>query len=108
MINSIQGGQLALRVLERVYFRGSFEFELLFAFSLVCHFYCYLLVLRFFLLLDDILELFFGFWSSSCASCGIGFEIQTLCLYVVNIFIKGEIEKSRGQYLGLICDESLT
>jgi hypothetical protein len=28
-------------------------------------------------------------------------------LFVVNGFIKGEIEKPSGQYLGLICDESL-
>jgi hypothetical protein len=77
-------------VLGEVCFRGSFEFELFFAFSF------YLLVLRFFLLLDDLLELFFGFWSSSCASCGLGFKIQTLCLYVVNVLIKGEIEKPSG------------
>jgi hypothetical protein len=38
-----------------------------------------LLVLRLFLLLDDLLELFLGFWSSSCASWGFGFELQTLC-----------------------------
>jgi hypothetical protein len=73
--------------------------------SLVCRFSCHLLVLRFFLLLDDLLELFFGFWSSCCASCGIGFKIQTLCLCVVNVLIKWEIEIPRGQYLGLICDE---
>jgi hypothetical protein len=54
---------------------------------------CHLLVLRFFLLLDDLLELFCGSWSSSCASCGLGFEIQTLCLCVFNVLIKGEIEK---------------
>jgi hypothetical protein len=67
-------------------------------FSLLC---------QFFLLLDDLLEIFFGFWSSSCASCGLEFEIQTLCLCVVNILIKGGggIEKPSGQYLGLICDE---
>jgi hypothetical protein len=59
----------------------------------------------FFLLLDDLLELFFGFWSFSCAPCSIGFEIQTLCRYVVNVLIKGEIEKPSGQYLVLICDE---
>jgi hypothetical protein len=64
-----------------------------------------MLVLQFFLLLDDLLELFFGFWSSSCASCGRRFKIQTLCICVVNILIKGEIEKPSGQYLGLIYDE---
>jgi hypothetical protein len=96
MINSTKGG---------VCFRGSFEFELLFAFSLVCRFSCHLLVLRFFLLLDDLIELFFGFWSSSCASYGLGFEIQTLCLCVINVLIKGETKKPSGQYLGFICDE---
>jgi hypothetical protein len=88
-----------------VCFRGSFAFEVLFAFSLVCRFSYYLLVLQFFLPLNGLLELFFGLWSSSCASFGIGFEIQTLCLCVVNVLIKREIDKSSGQYLGLICDE---
>jgi hypothetical protein len=75
------------------------------AFSLVCCFSCHLLVLQFFLLLDDLLEPFFGFWSSSCASCCLRFKIQTLCLCVVNVLIKGEIEKPSGQYHGLICDK---
>jgi hypothetical protein len=61
--------------------------------------------LWFFLLLDDLLELLFDFWSSSCASCVLGFKIQTLCLCVVNVLIKGEIEKPSGQYFDLICDE---
>jgi hypothetical protein len=51
---------------------------------------------------------FFGFWSSRCASWGLGFDIQTLCFLVVNGLIKGEIEKPSVQYLGLICNESLT
>jgi hypothetical protein len=63
------------------------------------------LFLGFVLLLNDLLELLFGFWSFSCASYGLGFEIQTLCLCVVNVLIKEEIEKPSGQYLGLICDE---
>jgi hypothetical protein len=92
-------------VLDEVCFRRSFEFELFFAFSLVCHFSCHLMVLRVFLLLDDLIKLFFGFWSCSCASCGLGFKIQTLCLYVVNVLIKGEFEKPSGQYLSLICDD---
>jgi hypothetical protein len=58
-----------------------------------------------FLLLDNLLEFLFIFWSSSCASCGLGFKIQVLCFYVVNVLIKEEIEKPSGQYLGLICDE---
>jgi hypothetical protein len=48
---------------------------------------------------------FFGFWSSSCASCGLGFKIQILCLCLVNVLIKWEIEKPSDQYHGLICDE---
>jgi hypothetical protein len=44
---------------------GSVEFEVFFAFSLVCRFSCHLLVLGFFLFLDDPLELFFGFWCCS-------------------------------------------
>jgi hypothetical protein len=94
-----------LRVLGGVYFSWSFEFELFFAFSLICRFSCHLLVLWFFLLLDDLLAVLFGFWSSSCASCSLGFKIQTLCLCVVNVLIKEDIEKPSGQYLGLICDE---
>jgi hypothetical protein len=54
-----------------------------------------------FLLLDDLLKLFLDSWSSSCASWGIGFELQT-CAFVVNGLIKGEIEKSSDQFLGLI------
>jgi hypothetical protein len=53
----------------------SLSFSLPFIF--VCRFSYHLLVLRFFLLLDDFLELFFGFRSSSCASRGLGFKIQT-------------------------------
>jgi hypothetical protein len=63
-----------------------------FLFLLVCRFSYHLLVLQVFLLLDDLLELFFGVWSSSCASCGLGFKIQTLYICVVNVLIKGEIE----------------
>jgi hypothetical protein len=29
-------------------------------------------------------------------------------IFIVNEFIKGEIEKPSGQYISLICDESLT
>jgi hypothetical protein len=39
------------------------------------------------------------FGSSSCASWVLGFELQT---FVVNGLIKGGVEKSNGQFLGLI------
>jgi hypothetical protein len=45
MINYTKGGDLALRVLGGVCFRGSFEFELFFAFLLVYRFSYHLLVL---------------------------------------------------------------
>jgi hypothetical protein len=72
---------------------------------MVYRFSCHLLALQFFLLLDDLLEVLFSFWSSSCASCGLEFKVQTLCFCVINVLIKEEIEKPSGQYLGLICNE---
>jgi hypothetical protein len=45
-----------------------------------------------------------GFWSSSCASWVLD-SILKLCAFIVNVLIKGEIEKPCAQYLGLICDE---
>jgi hypothetical protein len=71
-----------LRVLEKLISEGvlsflSLSFSLLF--SLVCHFLYRLLALRFFLLLDDLFKLFLAFWSSSYASWGLEFELQTLC-----------------------------
>jgi hypothetical protein len=59
--------------------RGSTDFELFLLFSWSCHFLCILLVLWLLLLLDGLLELFVGCWSSSCVSWGPGFKIQTLC-----------------------------
>jgi hypothetical protein len=62
---------------------GVFNFSIL-IFSLllclVCHFSCLFVGLAVLLLLDDLFELFFDFWLSSCASWGLGFELQTLCL----------------------------
>jgi hypothetical protein len=78
----ISGGALSFMIL---------GFSLLF--SLVCCFLSLLLVLRFVLLLDDPLELFLAFWSSSYASWGFGFK---LCSFLVNGLIKREIEKPSG------------
>jgi hypothetical protein len=71
-------GELALRVLGGVDSGRVFEFvsfcafelflALLYHFGLVCRFSRILLVLQLFLLLDDLLNLFVGFWSFSCAS----------------------------------------
>jgi uncharacterized membrane protein len=78
-----------LRVLGEVCFRGSFESELFFGLS----FFLPFVGLVVFLFLDDLLKLFYVFWSSSYTSCHHEFKIQTLCLCVVNVLIKGEIEK---------------
>jgi hypothetical protein len=88
-------------VLWGLYFLGNFEFELFFVFSFGLPLFYHLLVLRFFLLLDDFLEFFFGFWSSSCASYGLRFKIQALCLSVANVLIKGENEKPSGPWFDL-------
>jgi hypothetical protein len=40
-----------------------------------CRFSCLLLAFAVFLLIDDLLELFLTFWSSNCASWGLGFEL---------------------------------
>jgi hypothetical protein len=79
---------------------------LLYHLALFYRFLCLLLVLRLFLLLDDILELFLAF---GLLVCFMGSWIQNLnfLLFVVNELIKEEIEKLSGQYLCLICDESL-
>jgi hypothetical protein len=78
-------------VLGRVCFRENFEFELFFTFSFdLSLFFLPFVGFTVFLLLDDLLELSFGFWFSSCALCGLGFKIQTLCLCFVNVLIKGE------------------
>jgi hypothetical protein len=87
MILSIYGREIALRVLGGVDFRGSFEFffyfeyflTLLCHFAWLCRFSCLLVTFVVFPLLDDLLELFLAFWSSSYASWGFGFELQTLC-----------------------------
>jgi hypothetical protein len=62
-----------------------FDFELFFVFSSVCWLSCHLLVLWLFLLLDDLLKLFFGIRSSSYASWSLGFKIQTLC-FLLSIY----------------------
>jgi hypothetical protein len=55
--------------------------------ALLCHFawlyrfLCCLLAFAVFLLLDDFLEFFLLFRSSSCDSWGLRFELQTLCFY---------------------------
>jgi hypothetical protein len=54
-----------------------------------------------FLLLDDFLELFLAFGLLAVLH-GVLDSNFKLCTFVVNRLIKGEIEKSSGQFLGLI------
>jgi hypothetical protein len=70
--------------------RGSVDFELFLLFSWICRFSCRLLAFAIFLLLDDLFELFVDFWSSSCASRGLGFELQIVCLLLL-------MDSSRGR-----------
>jgi hypothetical protein len=55
-------------------------------------FLCLLLVLQFFLLLDDLPEVFLGFWSFSCDFWGLGFEFQTLCLLLSMYSSRGRLK----------------
>jgi hypothetical protein len=52
---------------------------LFYHFAWLCRFSCSLLSFAVFPPLDDLLELSWLFGSSSCASWGLGFELQTLC-----------------------------
>jgi hypothetical protein len=75
-------------------------------FAWLCHFSCLLLAFAV-LLLDDLLELFWLFGSSSCASWGIGFELQTLCFYCQWTHQGGDWE-TKWSVPWFDCDESLT
>jgi hypothetical protein len=67
--------------------------------SLLCHFAwfyrfsCLLLVFTGFLLLDDLLELFFGFFGLLAVLHGVLDLNFKFCTFIVNRLIKGEIEK---------------
>jgi hypothetical protein len=71
-------------------------------FTWLCRFSCRLLAFAIFLLLDDLLELFFGFLGLLAVLRGVLNSNFKLCDFVVNGLIKGEIEKPSGQFLGLI------
>jgi hypothetical protein len=71
-------------------------------FAWLCRFLCLLLAFTAFLLLYDLLELFFGFLGLLAVLYGILDSNFKLCAFVVNGLIMGEIEKPSGQFLGLI------
>jgi hypothetical protein len=68
----------------------------------LCRFSCHLLVFVVFPLLDDLLELFFGFLGLLAMLHGVLDSNFKLCAFVINGLIKGEIEKPSGEFLGLI------
>jgi hypothetical protein len=75
------------------------SFSLLF--SLVCRLSVIHWLLRFFLLLDDLLEFFLTLGLLAVLH-GVLDSNFKLCAFVVNGLINGEIEKPSGQFLGLI------
>jgi hypothetical protein len=75
---------------------------LLFHFAWSCRFSCLLLVLAVFLILDDLLEIFLGFFGLLSVLHGVLDSNFKLCDFVVNGLIKGEIEKPSGQFLSFI------
>jgi hypothetical protein len=75
---------------------------LLYHFAWFCRFSCLLLSFAVFLLLDDLLELFFDFLGLLAVLHEILDSNFKLCAFVVNGLIKGEIEKPSDQFLGLI------
>jgi hypothetical protein len=76
-----------------------FDFELLLALFLGLPFLCLLLALRFFLFLDDSFELFLAFWSSSYASWGLRFKLQTLCFLLSMDSSRGRLRNQMISYL---------
>jgi hypothetical protein len=102
MINSTYGGEFALRVLGKVYLGGfefEFGFELFSAFSLVYCFSCHLLVLWVFLLLNDLFELFIGFWSSSYASYVLNSKFK---FYAIVLLMYSSRERLRNQVVSTL------
>jgi hypothetical protein len=72
-----------------------FGFEFFLLFLWFYRFSCLSLAFVVFLLLNDLLELFISFWSSSCASWALEFELQTLCLLL-------SMDSSRGRLRNLV------
>jgi hypothetical protein len=84
----------------------SCSFELFLAilclFACLCRFSCLLLAFAVFVLLDDLLKLFFAFLgllTTLHVVLDLNFKIY---VFVVNGLIKWEIEKPSGQFRGLI------
>jgi hypothetical protein len=68
----------------------------------LCRFSCLVLAFAVFLLLDDLLELFFGFLGLPAMLHGVLDSNFKLCAFLINGLMKGEIEKPSGQFLSVI------
>jgi hypothetical protein len=68
---------------------GSFEFESFFAFSLICCFSCHLLILHFFLLLDDLLALSLTFGLLVVLHVVLDSKFK-LCAFVLSMYSSRE------------------
>jgi hypothetical protein len=94
-----------LRVIEGVCFRGSFEFELFksllyhFAWFLAFYVICWLYSFFFFSMTLLSFSLTFGLLFVLHVSW---IRNSNFVLFVVNVLIKGQIEKPSGMYLSLI------
>jgi hypothetical protein len=98
----IKGGELALSLLGGVWFKGNFwvwaflarfvfVFELFLA--LICHFAWFVTFCAFVgpAIFPSFRWSFLAFWSSTCASWGFGFELQTLCFLLSMDSLKGRL-----------------
>jgi hypothetical protein len=89
-------------VLGGVWFGGEFDFKFFFDISLVCCFSCHLMILRLFLLLDDLFEFFLAFGLLAVLH-GVFDSKFKLYVFLLSMYSsKGEIEKLSDQYLNLI------
>jgi hypothetical protein len=117
MINDYLRGRDCIESVRGELILGGVNFELLcwfwvfltllYHFAWLYRFSCLLLAFAVFLLLDDLLSFFWLFGSSSCASCGLGFELQTLYFYCQWTHQWGDWE-TKWLVPWLDCDESLT
>jgi hypothetical protein len=89
---------------------GNVDFELFLPISWFCRFSCRLLAFAVLLLLDGRLELFVGFWSSSCASWGSWIQTSNfkLCAFCCQWTRQGGDRETKWLVPWFVCDESLT
>jgi hypothetical protein len=80
MINDYLSGRACVESVRGSWFQWECWFWAFLPLFVILPFFVSFVGFAVFLLLDDILELFLAFWSSSCASWGLRYELQILCL----------------------------